>query len=566
MLANRLGELLIREQVLSAKQLEECLELSKQNGGRLVDALLVSKVCDESTLLQVLSKHYRLPIMDLSEFNLTAELSALLPSALCVKNALIPVGRRGNTLVIAVSDPTNIQALDDVRFQSGMRVEQVLAAPSSIRTILERSYGVDISKLTASMSQTVDGQGELVDYKDPADETEAQVTEDDAPIVQFVSALMVDAVRKKASDIHIEPYENELRIRIRIDGDLVESFRPPSNIKTALVARIKVMAKLRLDEKRLPQDGRLRLKLPEGRMVDLRVSTMPTIHGEKAVLRILDKSASVSTLESVGFEKDDLEKFEKAINAPWGMCLVTGATGSGKTTTLYAAINALNKPDVNISTIEDPVEFNFVGINQVQTKEKIGLTFAETLRAILRQDPDVVLLGEIRDGETAEVAMKAALTGHVVLSTLHTNDAPSTIMRMRDMGIEPFLINSALLVVVAQRLVRRICPECKEVDTRYNEAELVKLGFPAAIAGKFTPMRGKGCNNCRQTGNQGRCAIHEVMVMTETLKEKIGIETNTAEIRKAAIGEGMKTLRVNCMRKITRGLVSIDELLALGSM
>lgn len=563
MLANRLGELLVREKLINGKQLEECLELSKQHGGRLIDALLNTRVCDEATLVQTLSKHYRLPIMDLADFSLSGELVTLLPAPLCVKNTLIPVGKRGNTLVIAVSDPTNVEALDDVRFQTGMRVEQVLSYPSAIRTIVERSFGIDISKLTASMLAN-DGEGEFVDLNDPAEDDNLS-TADDAPIVQFVSALMVDAIRKKASDIHIEPYENELRVRLRIDGDLVESSRPPANVKAALVARIKVMAKLRLDEKRMPQDGRLRMKLPEGRAVDLRVSTMPTIHGEKAVMRILDKNAGISTIESIGFEKDDLEKFEKAIRAPWGMVLVTGATGSGKTTTLYAAINALNKPDVNISTIEDPVEYNFTGINQVQTKEQIGLTFTETLKAILRQDPDIVLLGEIRDGDTAEVAMKAALTGHLVLSTLHTNDAPSTILRMRDMDIEPFLINSALLLVVAQRLVRRICNDCKEPDTRYNDEALLKLGFPQQVLGKFKPMRGRGCPSCRQTGTAGRCAIHELMVMTESLKEKIGPETNTAEIRKLAIAEGMKTLRVNCMRKITRGIVSIDELLTLGS-
>jgi type IV pilus assembly protein PilB len=322
------------------------------------------------------------------------------------------------------------------------------------------------------------------------------------------------------------------------------------------------MSKMRLDEKRLPQDGRIRFKTPEGKVVDFRVNTLPTVYGEKVVLRILDKSAAVMEMESLGFEKDDLEKFMTAIQKPWGICLVTGATGSGKTTTLYGAINYLNKSDVNISTIEDPVEYNFKGINQTQIKESIGLTFAESLRALLRQDPDIILLGEIRDAETAEVAFKAALTGHMVLSTLHTNDAPSTIMRLKDMGLDVFLINAAVHVVVAQRLVRRICKDCKTEDTRFSPTDLKKLGFPDSVIGKFKPMRGKGCPSCRNTGYKGRVAIHEVMVMTDTLKEKIGAGASTLELRKAAIAEGMRTLKVNCMRKIIAGMTTIDEMQA----
>jgi type IV pilus assembly protein PilB len=374
--------------------------------------------------------------------------------------------------------------------------------------------------------------------------------------------VLVDAIRKHASDVHIEPYENDLRIRLRVDGELIDAVRPPPNIKSALVARIKVIAKMRLDEKRLPQDGRVRFRLPEG-VVDFRVSTLPTVHGEKVVLRILDQTGAVVKIEDVGFEKDDLEKFVKAINVPWGMVLVTGATGSGKTTTLYSAISTLNKPNVNISTIEDPVEYNFAGINQVQVKEQIGLTFAESLRSLLRQDPDIILVGEIRDKETAEVAMKASLTGHMVLSTLHTNDAPSTITRLKDLGIEPFLINSALHLIVAQRLLRTNCSSCRAPDARYTPDMLLKLGFPQNIIGKFQPLKGKGCGQCNNTGMRGRAAVHEVMQMTEALREKIGLGANTDEIRKQALADGMRPLRFNTMRKIIRGLVPMDELQVL---
>ncbi len=565
MINSRLGDLLVREQVINSKQLEECLDSAKKTGTRFVDKLIADDLIDEQSLLQFLSKHYRMTIMDLSNYDVTPEIRQLLPGALCSKNGVVPVGQRGSTIVIAVSDPTNIQVLDDVRFQTGLRVEQVLALPSVIRAICERSFGVDLSKLTEDMGTNVmeiPGEAKVSETEIGIDD--ASGTADDAPIIQFVSAVLMDAIRRKASDIHFEPYERDIRVRIRIDGDLVEAARPPTNVRSALMARIKVISKMRLDEKRLPQDGRIRFRLPEGKHMDLRVNSMPTIFGEKIVLRILDKSNAVGTLESIGFEPDDLEKFSKAISSPWGMCLVTGATGSGKTTTLYAALNTLNKPDVNISTIEDPVEYNFTGINQVQTKEQIGLTFAETLRALLRQDPDIILLGEIRDSETAQIAMKAALTGHLVLSTLHTNDAPSAVMRLKDMGIETFLMNSALIAVVAQRLVRTICKACKEVDTRYTDEMLEKMGFPKSVLGKFKPMRGKGCTVCRNTGLKGRAAIHEVMVLSESLKETIGRGATTFEIRKQSVAEGMKTLKVNCMRKIMRGTVSVEELGTVG--
>ena len=560
MLANRLADVLIGEKVVNAEQLAKLLEDSRKKNVRFIDALLAAKVIDEGALLQILAKNYRLTIMDLSSIELDAELVALVSPSLCKKHRILPVGKRNNTLVIATCDPTNVHCLDEIRFQTRLRVEQVLCAPSILAEIIEREWGTDIISTMANGLASDAENAAVVDSE--AESGQSEHSEDDAPIIQFVSSVLIDAIRKRSSDIHIEPYEGELRIRFRIDGDLVPASKPPIAAKNALVARIKVMAKMRLDEKRLPQDGRIRFKTPEGKVVDFRVNTLPTIYGEKVVLRILDKSSAVVEMESLGFEKDDLQKFIAAVTKPWGICLVTGATGSGKTTTLYGAINYLNKPDVNISTIEDPVEYNFRGINQTQTKEHIGLTFSETLRALLRQDPDIILLGEVRDKETAEIAFKAALTGHMVLSTIHTNDAPSTIMRLKDMGLDAFLINAAVHVIVAQRLVRRICKECKSEDSDYSAEDLKKIGFPESAIGKFKPMKGKGCPACRGTGFKGRVAIHEVMVMTETLKEKIGQNVGTAELRKAAISEGMRTLKVNCMRKVIAGITTIGELQA----
>jgi type IV pilus assembly protein PilB len=553
--ARGLGEVLVREKIITPDELAKALATLKDGKGSLVDALVKAQIADEQQLLEFFSKQYRLPIMDLSSFKPDSEILGLVPSNLCVKHGCLPVGRRGDTLVIAVSDPTNVQLLDDIRFQIRLRVEQVLSLHSVLRSVVESQYGADVSKLV---------QGMEVEFESKETPQENELKDDDAPIIQFVQNVLGDAVKKRASDIHIEPYEKEIRVRLRIDGDLVESIKPPNAVKAALIARVKVMSKMRLDERRLPQDGRIRIKTPDGKVIDFRVNTLPTVYGEKICLRILDKSNAVVAMDKVGFEKDDLAKFMKAVREPWGMCLVTGATGSGKTTTLYAALNELNTPDVNISTIEDPVEYNFHGINQVQVKDQIGLTFAETLRALLRQDPDVILLGEIRDQETAEIAFKAALTGHMVLSTLHTNDAPSTVMRLKDMGVDSFLINSALHVVVAQKLVRKICSDCKAPDERMNPEKLKALGFPSNSIGKFTPMAGKGCKTCRNTGFKGRAAIQEVMVLTEKLKELIGGNCSTDELRKGAIAEGMKTLKVNCMRKIVAGVCSIDELQNVG--
>lgn len=563
MLARRLGELLERNQLVSTPHVQECLtEIERDPAKRLAKLLLEKGYVDERKLLDFFSKQYGMPQIDLTNFEVNPDLLAKLSPQFCSKHMIIPVGVRGDTIVVAMADPTEVSALDQVRFTMKLRPEPVIASATSIRIILEKTTGSSLENLTktlqGSSAELVESDGELEVEGDELD------GEDAAPIIQFVTAVLTDAIRKKASDVHIEPYENDLRVRVRLDGDLVDSVRPPQQIRKPLIARIKVMAKLRLDEKRMPQDGRIRFKLPEGKTVDFRVSTLPTVYGEKVVIRILDKSAAVISMEDLGFEAEDKVKFLKAITNPWGMCLVAGATGSGKTTTLYAALNHLNKVDVNISTIEDPVEYNFTGINQCQVHEQIGFSFSSALRSFLRQDPDIILVGEIRDSDTADIAMKAALTGHMVLSTLHTNDAPSTLARLKDLQIEPFLINSALKVVVAQRLIRKICPHCKAEDTKVTKEDLLKSGFPEKILDKFKPMRGKGCQSCRGTGYAGRRAIYEVMEMSEKIRDAFGKDASTDEIRKLALAEGMKTLRMNAMKKVIRGDTTLDELKMLG--
>jgi type IV pilus assembly protein PilB len=566
MLARRLGDLLEKNQIATTPHVQECLgELEKDPKKRLARLLVDKGYVDERKLIDFFTKQYAMPSIDLSNFEVNPDLVAKLTPQFCSNNFIIPIGIKGDTVVIATADPTEQTVFDQIRFALKLRAEPVLAAASQIKSLLEKITGVPIDQVTKDLGGEALGD---VSFEEATDDKGAGSddlnAEEAAPIVKFVAAVLTDAIRRRASDIHIEPYENDLRVRVRVDGDLVDSVKPPPQVKKPLVARIKVMSKMRLDERRVPQDGRIRFKLPEGKTVDFRVSTCPTVYGEKVVIRILDKSAAVISLDKLGFEPEDQEKFIKAIKSPWGMALVTGATGSGKTTTLYAALNALNTVDVNISTIEDPVEYNFAGINQCQVHEQVGFTFAGALKSFLRQDPDIILLGEIRDTETASIAMKAALTGHMVLSTLHTNDAPATLARLKDLEIEPFLINSALKAVVAQKLVRGICKNCKDVDDKITKDDLIKLGFPEKVLDKFKPMKGKGCPACRNTGCTGRRAVHEVLEMTENIRNAFGRGASTDEIKKIAVSDGMKTMKTNTMKKIMRGEVPAEELQSVG--
>lgn len=566
MLARRLGDLLEKNQIATTPHVQECLgELEKDPKKRLARLLVDKGYVDERKLIDFFTKQYAMPSIDLSNFEVNPELIAKLTPQFCTNNFIIPIGIKGDTVVIATADPTEQTVFDQIRFALKLRAEPVLAAASQIKSLLEKITGVPIDQVTKDLSGEGLGEISFEESKNESSMSSEELNADEAaPIVKFVAAVLTDAIRRRASDIHIEPYENDLRVRVRVDGDLVDSVKPPPQVKKPLVARIKVMSKMRLDERRVPQDGRIRFRLPEGKTVDFRVSTCPTVYGEKVVIRILDKSAAVISLDKLGFEPEDQEKFIKAIKSPWGMALVTGATGSGKTTTLYAALNALNTVDVNISTIEDPVEYNFAGINQCQVHEQVGFTFSGALKSFLRQDPDIILLGEIRDTETASIAMKAALTGHMVLSTLHTNDAPATLARLKDLQIEPFLINSALKAVVAQKLVRGICKNCKDVDDKITKDDLIKLGFPEKILDKFKPMRGKGCPACRNTGCTGRRAVHEVLEMTENIRNAFGRGASTDEIKKIAISDGMKTMKTNTMKKIMRGEVPVEELQTVG--
>jgi len=559
MLAKRLGKQLIDSKLLSSENFNDAYREHKRSGKPFVGILLREQFIDENRLLSFLAKAYKLPIIDLASFQYDSTVTNMLDLHFISKNKIIPLTLKRDSITIATYDPTNIQVMDEVQFKTQRRVEKVLALPSVIEAIHEKYYAPDLDDLAGSIEE----DAEEVDTE--LTEGDNDIKEDDAPIIGFVTKVLVQAIRQGASDIHVEPYDNDLRIRFRIDGHLISALSPPPKIKSALIARFKVMAKLRLDEKRLPQDGRIRIKLEGKKIVDFRVNTLPTIYGEKVVLRILDKSNASLDFASLGYEQEDLEKFQKAIEAPWGICLVTGATGSGKTTTLYTALNHLNRDDVNICTIEDPVEYNFHGMNQVNVKESIGLTFSGTLRALLRQDPDIILLGEIRDQETAKVAMKAAMTGHMVLSTLHTNDAPSSIMRLKDMGVDPFLINGTVKVIVAQRLIRKVCQSCKTVDDRFTTDDLVEMGFPPKIVHKFRPMRGKGCKVCSGLGYKGRISVSEVMSMSDGIRQAVIDNSSTMELRRIAVKEGMKTLKINCMRKIIKGLTSMDEFKFLAS-
>jgi type IV pilus assembly protein PilB len=465
---------------------------------------------------------------------------------------------------VAIADPANIFAIDDLKFLTGYDVEVVVAAEEQIRRAIDRYYDQG-SNLADVMSDFDDEGVEVLDADDKVDVAELERQTEDAPVVKLANLVLTDAVRKNASDIHIEPYEKDFRVRYRIDGALYEVMRPPRKLKNALTSRVKIMAELDIAERRLPQDGRIKLKLAKGKEMDYRVSVLPTLFGEKIVLRLLDKSNLQLDMTKLGFQQKQLDDFKQAIYQPYGMVLVTGPTGSGKTTTLYSALSELNKTTDNISTAEDPVEFNLSGINQVQMREEIGLNFAASLRSFLRQDPDIIMVGEIRDFETAEIAIKAALTGHMVLSTLHTNDAPSTINRLLNMGIEPFLVSSAVNCVVAQRLARRVCPECRQAEVDVTVKALEDAGMTAEEAKACKPQRGKGCGNCSETGYKGRVAVYEVMLLTESVRDFILNGATSAEIKREAIRGGMKTLRRAVLDKVAEGVTTFEEVFTVSA-
>jgi len=558
---SRLGELLVREKLISLQQLRRAQEEQKRSGANLGYTLAKLGYISDGEITNFLSTQYRLPAINLDEYEIDAEVIKLVAREVCEKHRIIPVSRSGSSLIVAMSDPTNLHAIDDIKFLSGYNVEPVVASETAIQAAIERYYNVGPSYEEVMADFGLDAED--IDFS--ADEEEINAVElerasADAPVVRLVNVLLLNAIRKGASDIHVEPYEKRLRVRYRVDGVLHEEMSPPLKLKAAIVSRLKIMSQLDIAERRLPQDGRIKLKIGKGREMDFRVSALPTMWGEKVVLRLLDKGNLQLDMTKLGFDDKPLKDFQWAINQPWGMVLVTGPTGSGKTTTLYSALSELNKPGVNISTAEDPVEYNLPGINQVQMHDDIGLNFAMGLRSFLRQDPDIIMVGEIRDFETAEIAVKAALTGHLVLSTLHTNDAPATISRLLNMGVEPFLITASVNLVLAQRLARRVCGDCKR-EIAVEAQSLLDMGFSEEQAQTSRILKGIGCNTCNNTGYKGRVALYEVMRFSDELKEMVLQGASTAELKAAAIRNTMVSLRMAGIRKVIEGVTTPEEIL-----
>lgn len=567
----KLGELLLRNKLITKEQLDKALDLQKANNSKLGYNLVKLGYVSDEEIATCLSKQFGISAINLSHFEIDQSVLDLVPVEVCRKYDLIPVNRTGAVLTVAMSDPTNIRAMDEINFICGYQVEPVVSSEYAIKEAIDKYYGsTHALELKQAMAAAV-AEKEIGDVEDmevleesaEMDLSSLERASEDAPVVKLVNKILYDALNEGASDIHIEPYEKEFRVRYRIDGVLYVKINPPLKLRDAIISRIKIMAKLDIAEKRLPQDGRIKIKTKhQGRLkeLDYRVSVIPTLFGEKIVLRLLDKENLKLDMTKLGLEAESLRRLEKAILKPYGMILVTGPTGSGKTNTLYSAMSRINTPEINILTAEDPVEFNIVGINQVQMKEQIGLNFAAALRSFLRQDPNIILVGEIRDFETAEIAIKAALTGHLVLSTLHTNDAPSTVNRMMNMGIEPFLVASSVLLIVAQRLIRKICMECKEEYKVPLEA-LVDIGFSEEEARKVQIYKGRGCPICGNTGYKGRVGLFEVLEVTDNIRELILVGASALEIRRKAVEEGMMTLRVSGLEKLRLGSTTIEEVL-----
>src|SRR5215468_7344059 len=588
-MAVRVGELLLKEKRITPEQLQQALAGQKANGGKLGYNLVKMGFVKDEEITALLSKQYGIPSINLAQFQIDPAVVKLVPAETAQKYQIIPLSRSGASLTIAMTDPTNVFAMDDIKFMTGYNVEPVVASEIAITEAVQKYYplkagakgaapgkpGAPGGGATVGMSaldmatkgleelQSLEA-GEDVEVLEELQEISAEQLAKEgeaAPVVRLVYVVLMSAIQKGASDIHIEPYEKELRIRYRIDGILYNIMNPPMKFRDAISSRVKIMSKLDIAEKRLPQDGRIKIRFTDQgqqKEIDFRVSILPTLFGEKIVMRLLDKDKLMLDMTRLGFEQESLTKFESAIMRPWGMVLVTGPTGSGKTNTLYSSISKINTPETNIMTAEDPVEFNLVGVNQVQIRENIGLNFAAALRSFLRQDPNIILVGEIRDFETAEIAVKAALTGHLVLSTLHTNDAPSTVNRLMNMGIEPFLVASSVHLICAQRLVRRVCSECKEPNPSTPPA-LVQAGFTPEEAETVTPMKGVGCEKCNKTGYKGRVGLYEVLEVSEELRELILVGASGLELRRKAVEEGMITLRRSGLRKVMDGVTSIEE-------
>jgi len=583
----RIGDLLLKEKRITPAQLQEALSYQKTNGGKLGYNLVKLGFVKDEEITALLSKQYGVPSINLTQFEIDPGIIKLIPAETAHKYQIIPLSRSGATLTIAMTDPTNVFAMDDIKFMTGYNVEPVVASETAVVDAITRYYAppgarapreshaataggdtvsgaASLDFVTRALEETaavVDDDVEVLEELEQIDVASLEKQSGEAPIIRLVNLMLMSSIQKGASDIHIEPYEKEFRVRFRIDGILYNVMAPPMKFRDAITSRLKIMAKLDIAEKRLPQDGRIKIRFAAEsgtKEIDFRVSCLPTLFGEKIVLRLLDKDKLMLDMTKLGFESASLKKLEVAIAKPWGMVLVTGPTGSGKTNTLYSSISKINTPETNIMTAEDPVEFNLVGVNQVQVRENIGLNFAAALRSFLRQDPNIILVGEIRDFETAEIAVKAALTGHLVLSTLHTNDAPSTINRLMNMGIEPFLVASSVNLICAQRLVRRICSNCK-TDEPHAAPALVEAGFTQEEAQKVVPKKGTGCEKCNNTGYKGRVGLYEVMEIGEQLRELILVGASGLELRRKAVEEGMITLRRSGLHKVMEGVTTIEE-------
>jgi type IV pilus assembly protein PilB len=561
---SRLGDRLVSEKLISPDQLQRALAEQKGSADKLGTILVRLNFITEDSLVSFLSKQYAMPAITVAQVDPDPDVLKLVPEQIAKKHSVLPIKRIGNVLTLAMADPTNVFALDDVGFMTGLQIQPVVASEAAIRKAFERLYetGGSVNDMMSELEEA-DTDVEVVEDGEAAfskaDVFDLKESADEAPVVRLINMILTDAIRRGASDIHLEPYEKVFRVRFRIDGVLHEIMTPPKRLEAALTSRVKIMATMDIAERRLPQDGRIKLRYHQ-REIDFRVSTLPTIFGEKTVMRILDKEALQLDLGALGFDPWSLEQFTKAINSPYGMILITGPTGSGKTTTLYSAIHTINSPDINIMTAEDPVEYNLKGVNQVQVNDEIGRTFAACLRSFLRQDPDVILVGETRDLETAQIGIRAALTGHLVLSTLHTNDCPSTPARLLDMGIPPFLVSSSLQLILAQRLGRKICKDCKE-PYEAREESLAPYGHVPQGLGTVNFYKGKGCQTCNFTGMKGRVAIYEVMPITTELRDLMLRNATTAEIRDTACSQGMKTLRQNALQKVVDGVTTVEEVL-----